>query len=395
MPPRALEPAKLADFKIAGSLGTGTTARVYEAVQIATGRQVAIKVLEPSQSGSEMRERFAREAVLLSGVSSRHVGQILGFGFDKGQPFLVLERLNGETLDGKLRRDGPVPVPIAVRWMEQLMVGVKDCHAAQIIHRDIKPSNIFLHREGFDESVKLIDFGVARLREITGDMGGLTSTNHLIGSMGYMAPEQFRNAKAVGFSADVYAIGVVIFRTLTGRLPFVSRSLEAVIRMKTELDAPAVSAQAGMPRNVVLDWFVKKSMAREPHERFQTAREMLEHWWNVMASLDEEATTDVMRGIGRVDESYAGPLHRGMQPALDPPESRDDRTIRRTAPSSDRTIAERDEPAPRTERVPSAAAEKQFEDELDDMPTRADPNLRKIVERELELHRKRKPPAKR
>ncbi len=238
---------KLTDFKMAGALGSGSTAKVYEAVHIQTGRAVAIKILEPSQSGSEIRERFAREAVLLAGVASKHVGNIVGFGFERGQPFLVLERLNGETLDAKLRRDGPIPTPLAVRWIEQLLVGVRDCHDQQIIHRDIKPSNIFLHRDGFEETVKLIDFGVARLRDITGDegdVGGLTSTNHLIGSMGYMAPEQFVNAKSVGFTADLYAIGVVIFRTLTGRLPFVSRSLEAVIRMKAEQTAPAISSNA-------------------------------------------------------------------------------------------------------------------------------------------------------
>jgi serine/threonine-protein kinase len=393
----ALEPAKLSDFTLAGSLGSGATARVYEAVHTASGRAVAIKMLEPNQSGGEMRERFAREALLLSGVKSRYVGAILGFGFDKGQPFLVLERLNGETLDAKLRRDGPVPAATAVRWIEQLLVGVRDCHALQIIHRDIKPGNIFLHRDGFEESVKLIDFGVARLREITGDSGGLTSTNHLIGSMGYMAPEQFRNAKTVGFTADLYAIGVVVFRTLSGRLPFVSRSLEAVIRMKTEQEPPSLSGMLGLPTNVVLDWFVKKAMARDPKDRFQSAREMLEHWWNVMSSMDEDATTDVMRGIGRVDESYAGPLHRGMNPRIDDPYRSsspdtlsDDRTLRRSAPSapsrpspsSDLTLKES---APQTERNPELG---------EDLPTRSDPNLRKIVEQELELHRKRKPPAR-
>src|SRR5579862_7870927 len=97
----ALERAKLADFQIAASIGSGTTARVYEAVHTATGRPVAIKMLEPSQAGVEMRERFAREALILAGLESRHVGKILGFGFEKGQPFLVLERLHGETLDAK------------------------------------------------------------------------------------------------------------------------------------------------------------------------------------------------------------------------------------------------------------------------------------------------------
>ncbi len=401
----ALEPAKLADFKLAGALGSGTTAKVYDAVHVGSGRPVAIKMLEPSQSGSEMRERFAREAILLAGVSSRHVARILNFGFERGQPFLVLERLEGETLDAKLRRDGPVPSPIAVRWIEQLIVGVRDVHDQQIIHRDIKPSNIFLHRDGIEETVKLIDFGVARLREVTGDTGGLTSTNHLIGSMGYMAPEQFHNAKAVGFTADLYALGVVIFRTLTGRLPFVSRSLEAVIRMKTERAAPAISSFPGMPNNVLLDWFVTKTMAREPQERFQNAREMLEHWWNVMASLDEEGATDVMRGIGRVDESYAGPLHRGMRDADEGPASgaiEDDRTIRH-APnavmpppslrdghaSEDATVFDS---APVTVPHPIATGTPPSRPDRDDfdMPTRADPNLRKLVEKELELSRKRR-----
>lgn len=424
--PAALQPAKLTDFQLAGALGSGTTAKVYEAVHVATGRQVAIKMLEPSASGSEMRERFAREAILLAGVASRHVGNIVGFGFDRGQPFLVLERLNGETLDAKLRRDGPVALPVAVRWIEQLLVGIRDCHDQQIIHRDIKPSNIFLHKEGLDEVVKLIDFGVARLREITGDVGGLTSTHHLIGSMGYMAPEQFRNAKAVDFTADLYAVGVVVFRTLTGRLPFVSRSLEAVIKMKAEQPAPTVSSMPGMPKNVMLDWFVNKTMARAPEGRFQNAREMLEHWWNVMASLDEDATTDVMRGIGRVDESYAGPLRRSIRDAhvIDPgPQSpvqslelEEDRTLRRmpgsnpnpltaTAtfaggapstnpggpPSSFGEMTLHDSAPPNTEPSgvslgePDAGSDDPF-----DMPTRSDPNLRKIVERELELHRKRK-----
>ena len=428
---------------MAGALGSGATAKVYDAVQIATGRAVAIKILEPSQSGSEMRERFAREAILLAGVASKHVGNIVGFGFERGQPFLVLERLNGETLDAKLRRDGPVAPPIAVRWIEQLIVGVRDCHDQQIIHRDIKPSNIFVHKEGFEETVKLIDFGVARLREITGETGGLTSTNHVIGSMGYMAPEQFRNAKAVGFTADIYAIGVCIFRTLTGRLPFVSRSLEAVIKMKAEHLAPVVSSMPGMPQNVLLDWFVTKTMARNPDERFQNAREMLEHWWNVVASLDQEETTDVMRGIGRVDESYAGPLQRSMRnvervdPAVHGVQTRpsgstfempkfqaptfeieEDRTLRRppvdppaalratatfvgSAPSlpgpvssaADMTIHDL---APNTVPSPSGMGSPLGIDDdepVDDMPTRTDPNLRKLVEQELELQRKRRGPA--
>ncbi len=409
----ALEPAKLSDFAIAGALGAGSTAKVYDAVHQPTGRAVAIKMLEPSQQAVETRERFAREALLLAGVESRHIGKILGFGFERGQPFLVLERLRGETLDAKLRRDGPVPASLALRWIEQLIVGVRDCHDANIIHRDIKPSNIFLHQDGFEEVVKVIDFGVARLKEVTGDQG-LTSSQALIGSMGYMAPEQFRDAKAVDFTADIYAIGVVVFRTLTGRLPFVSRSLDAVIRMKLEQAVPPVSSMPGMPANALLDTFVETAMARSPDERFQTAREMLESWWHVMASLDEDAATDVMRGIGRVDESYAGPMvqrprrppvssessiavtHR-LPPTL-PGVADEDRTLQRAvdvSPTSERTVLEL---SPATlPGVPPDALEPDVsvdgEDEPDplwEVPTKNDPNLRHLVERELELQRRGK-----
>ncbi len=247
-----------------------------------------------------------------------------------------------------------------------------------------------------------------------------------------MAPEQFHNPKGVGFTADLYAVGVVVFRTLTGRLPFVSRSLEAVIKMKAEQRAPVVSTMPGMPKNVLLDWFVTKAMARNPADRFQNAREMLEHWWNVMTGLEEEETTDVMRGIGRVDESYAGPLRRSMRDPYDVAahsapiptyELEEDRTLRRlpssvgvpayaTVPSivgisngpmtlpsgggapssgSDSTVHDT---APNTEPSPRSTPTADDEDDPFDIPTRSDPNLRKLVERELELHRKRKPPPR-
>ncbi len=426
----ALEPAKLSDFTMAGTLGTGTTAKVVDAVHTASGRPVAIKVMEGS-SGSEMRERFAREALLLSGVDSRHVGKILGFGFDRGQPFLVLERLRGETLDAKLRRDGPVPPSIAVRWVEQLIIGIRDCHDAKVIHRDIKPSNVFLHLDGRAEGVKLIDFGVARLREISGDGAGLTSTHHLIGSMGYMAPEQFKNAKGVGFQADLYAVGVVIYRTLSGRLPFVSRSLEAVIRMKSEQSPPPISGMMGVVKNPLLDWFIQKALMREPEARFQSAREMLDQWRNVTASLEDRAETEI---------SHSGPLHPSgtvppdaylasraplplpsgrvvRAPTLRPPSNWRTGSGAATAPASTTKIHSDAFPGIREDApnaVPSdaqGALPQEPGDGLDDttqapalsihereaaldddpdMPTRNDPNLRKLVEQELELQRTRK-----
>jgi serine/threonine-protein kinase len=419
----ALEPAKLSDFRLAGSLGSGATARVYEATQLATGRPVAIKMMEDSGSTPEMRERFAREAILLSGVQSRHVSTILGFGFEKGQPFLVLERLSGETLDAKLRRDGPPRPKVAVKWIEQLIIGIRDCHDAKIIHRDIKPSNIFLHRDSLGEMVKVIDFGVARLRELTEDgSGALTSANHLIGSMGYMAPEQFTNAKGVHFTADLYAIGVVIFRTLTGRLPFVSRNLHAVIKMKSEQAVPSISSMPDMPKNPLLDWFVQKATHRDPNSRFKNAREMLEQWWDVMSSFEDQSLTEISRHaialpplvppssgatIDDEDTSDGNPPLDESSPQMITATGADeeDRTIHKpnhfppAAPSSSEHTIQRamsfpipvdmDE-APHTIRQLDETAA--FADDMDpfDMPTKSDPNLKKLVERELALQKARR-----
>jgi serine/threonine-protein kinase len=264
-------------------------ARVLEAVERKSGRPVAIKLLDGSARGShELRERLAREARLLASVESPHVSRLLDHGWEGEQPFLVLERLRGETLADLLRREGRIPVGRLVDWIEQLLVGVRDCHRVNVIHRDIKPANIFLaEAPGSSEAtVKLIDFGVARLNDIVSVGSGLTNTHHLIGSVGYMAPEQFESARNVGPPADIYGVGVVIFRCVTGRLPFVSRSLAALTKLKCEATAPLVSTVQGAVQSDALDELVSRALSLNPAQRFGSASEMLQEWWRVAASLD-------------------------------------------------------------------------------------------------------------
>jgi serine/threonine protein kinase len=288
-----LEPVSLDDYELRDALGSGAMARVFEAMHRPTGAPVAIKLLDAAARGShELRERMAREAVLLASVKSPHVARLLGFGWESEQPFLVLERLEGETLADVLRREARLAPGRLVDWVEQLLIGVRDCHRANVIHRDIKPANIFLERDPDgqgDSTVKLIDFGVARLNEIASAGASLTSTHHLIGSMGYMAPEQLEYAKGVGPTADLYAVGVVIFRCLTGQLPFTGRSFEMLTRLKCEAIPPLVSSIAGMPPNGLLDAYVARALSRDPAGRFPSASEMLEHWWRVSAALERDA----------------------------------------------------------------------------------------------------------
>jgi serine/threonine-protein kinase len=256
-------------------------------------------MLEPSaRSSRELRQRLEREARVLAGVTSRHVGRLLGYGWEGEQPFLVLELLHGETLAEVLKREGKLPLSWLTEWIEQLLVGVRDCHAAGIIHRDIKPANIFLVRtEGGETFVKLIDFGVARLKEVALQGVSLTSTHHLIGSMGYMAPEQLEYAKGVGPEADLYAVGVVLFRCVSGRLPFLSRSFDALSKLKCETDAPKLSSMPGVNSNPQLDEFVAKALAREPEQRFKAASEMLEAWWRVCATVNRDTPLGSSRAL--------------------------------------------------------------------------------------------------
>ncbi len=392
----ALEPARLQDFQVNQSIGAGSTAKVFDAVHLATGKQVALKTLEQeAEQSAELRERLAREAFILAGVESKHVGRILGFGYDNDMPFLVLERLHGETLDALIKREGQLKTREIVHWVEQLLVGVRDCHSAGIVHRDIKPSNVFLQQEASGARiVKLIDFGVARLRELAQVGIGLTQTNHLLGSMGYMAPEQFLDPKNAGPPADLYAVGVVVFRVIAGRLPFVHRSLEAVIRMKCEGDPPALSSMPNVVSISALDQFCTRALAREPSMRFQSAREMLDEWWNVVSYIDEEAPLTLDSNALDVvfeDEPDPDPLNRTWSEVLTA--SHPGAATQREPNLEASLVASSMQTVPDTMRPPMAT----LVDDAQGPPTEGNTtpgtsNIKRLLEEELALQQK--PPTK-
>ena len=325
-----LDPVSLDDYQLGEPIGSGAMARVFDAVHRKTKKAVAIKLLDGTSRGSrELRERMAREALVMASLQSPHVSKLFGYGWEGEQPFLVLEKLEGETLADMLRRDKRLPPARLVDWVEQLLVGLRDCHRANVIHRDVKPANIFLvKREGATEPVvKLIDFGVARLAEIASAGVSLTSTHHLIGSVGYMAPEQLEYAKGVAPTADLYAVGVVIFRCLTGRLPFVGASFEALTKQKTEATAPLLSSLPGMAPNDLLDEFVGRALMRDPAARFASASDMLQEWWRVAAALDRDTILPEIDVVFDEDEwtgtianslakTGAGPTSTNMQALL-------------------------------------------------------------------------------
>ena len=200
-------------YEIRGLIGEGGTAHVYLAVETATQERVAIKVLRREFTGSRLvRERFLCEVEVAAAIRHPNVVRILDAGeLADRSPFMVLELLAGETVTERLGRDGPFPLEDALQLAKAVASALAAAHAAGIIHRDIKPDNLFLPREG---GLKVVDFGMAKVRE-----GMVTAAGITLGTVPYMAPEQAL-ADPLDGRADVYGLGVTMFRVVTGRLPF-------------------------------------------------------------------------------------------------------------------------------------------------------------------------------
>jgi serine/threonine-protein kinase len=209
----------LADrYKVHGYLTRGATARVYLAEDLVESIPVAIKMLAPESIKShELAERMLHEAEALRGIDHPNVVRVLDTGETLGGvPYLVLEALPGETLGDYLRRQGTPPFEVSLDLVRQAAQGLCAAHRAGIVHRDVKPDNfVLLGPTGEPYGLKLIDFGMAKLD----GTGGTSSTHTILGTVEYMAPEQIL-AEPVDARTDVYAMGVVMFRLVTGHLPF-------------------------------------------------------------------------------------------------------------------------------------------------------------------------------
>jgi eukaryotic-like serine/threonine-protein kinase len=205
-------------YVVRGSLGEGGFGQIFLAEHAFTHQAVAIKVLNGREAKQpELRERFLREARTIDALEHPNIVDLLDAGVRRdGCPYLVMEYLHGETLGARLRRARSVPVPEALWIARQVTSALTAAHAAGAIHRDIKPDNIFLIGALDDPyTVKLVDFGLARLQ----GMSSLTAMGTTVGTIEYMAPEQAVK-DPMGPRCDIYALGVVLYRMITGRLPF-------------------------------------------------------------------------------------------------------------------------------------------------------------------------------
>src|SRR5580704_5126492 len=205
-------------YELRGLIGRGGMARVYLAEDTTTKRPVAVKILNRDVAADRVaRERFLREIEVAASIGHPNIVEVLDAGERRdGSPFIVLEFLHGESLGELLRRDGVVEEAFAVPMMARAASALAAAHRAGIIHRDVKPDNLVLVGErGAPYSLKVVDFGMAKLQEAS----KLSQTGMTLGTLSYIAPEQALG-DPVDARTDVYGLGVVMYRAVTGRLPF-------------------------------------------------------------------------------------------------------------------------------------------------------------------------------
>jgi len=262
-------PQKIGKYEIRGLVGKGAMGVVYNAVDPALGRAVAIKTLSLSAlSGSpheaELKLRFLREARSAGMLQHPNIITVHELFEDGGTAYLVMELLEGAALSSLLKRKKELTLGERLSIVDQIAAGLSEAHAHRIIHRDLKPSNVFVLKNGV---AKVLDFGVAKMGE-----GELTKAGTVFGTVEYMAPEQVRGA-SVSARADIFSLGVVAYEVLSGRNPFRAETLAAsVFKILSDNPERLASDSAGIPP--AIDAIVFRALAKAEMERFESLSEL-------------------------------------------------------------------------------------------------------------------------
>ncbi|MFL5349374.1 MAG: protein kinase domain-containing protein, partial [Hyalangium sp.] len=262
-------------FLLKRLIGMGGTGAVWEAHDVQLDRPVAIKLLSSlATESTSALQRFSNEARSLARFRSPHVVQIFSTGIEEGTPYLIMEMLEGESLSTRLGRTQRVPLKTCLLIAQGVAAALESAHGVGLIHRDITPGNIFFDTRGGSESVKVLDFGVAKFPQPRNEEPRhLTPTNLVLGTPSYLSPEQLLGSSAVGPSADLWSLAVVLFEALTGHLPFEADSAMAMFA-KILQEKPLLPSQILQELGTGLDAFFLRALAKAPAERFPSAHEL-------------------------------------------------------------------------------------------------------------------------
>ena len=258
-------------------LGAGAMAVTYRARDTVLNSEVALKVIDRSAAGNPgVRSRFLREARAAAQIHHPNVARVSHYGEQDGECFYVMELVEGETLEAKVRREGPMPLSLALEVIEQSARALAAAEACGVVHRDIKPSNIMLESDASGALVvKVIDYGVAKVLAPQAGAGAEQTQAGFIGTPAFASPEQFaENGKSrIDTRSDIYSLGVTLWFLLCGRTPFVGRTLEEVAARQAEELPLEQLKHAHVPARVIA--LLQSMLAIDPAKRSQTARELL------------------------------------------------------------------------------------------------------------------------
>ncbi|MBX7197552.1 MAG: protein kinase, partial [Sandaracinaceae bacterium] len=265
-------------YRVTGILGEGGMGAVYIAEHLLLGRKVAIKRLHPELTGDEKAvARFQREARAAAATGHEHIVEVLDLGYaEDGAPYLVMEYLRGVALAQVLKQEGRLPLARAANIIGQVLAALAAVHQREIVHRDLKPDNVFLTRRGgVQDYVKVLDFGISKMKQDEGEPTNLTRTGVTMGTPYYMSPEQARGMRKLDHRVDLYAVAVMMYECLTGRLPLMGDNYHALLQQILRVEPlPPSSIVPGLP--AALDAVLLKGLAKDPAQRFSSAAEMLE-----------------------------------------------------------------------------------------------------------------------
>lgn len=308
---------KVGEYVIERMLGSGTFGAVYGAIQPLIGKQVAVKVLSRKYSADpSVVSRFIAEARAVNQIRHHNIIDIFSFGqLADGRHYHVMELLDGETLDGYVRRrGGRIPIPELIAIMRGLARALDAAHHSGIAHRDLKPANVFLgHDEEGRPFPKLLDFGIAKL--LTDDLPKQhsTATGAAVGTPDYMSPEQCQGPN-VDHRTDVYSFGVMIFQLMTGHLPFAGKSVVELLMKHMTAPPPAPSSVAP-DLDAALDAPVLAMLAKLPDDRPPSLAEAMRQFEEAAKSAGYDVPTSSSGEISGPVALSSGPL---TPPAFEP-----------------------------------------------------------------------------
>jgi len=263
-------------YKVEKLIKQGGMGAVYRGKHVLMDKTVAIKVLRPSLAGDDdVVARFSREAKAASKISHPHAVSVTDFGeAENGIVFLVMEYLDGRTLKEVIASDGPLKLDRAVNFVRQVAGALDAAHAQGVIHRDLKSENIMLVRHDGDEWSKVLDFGIAKIRQPKGSVeSDITHANLVVGTPQYMSPEQCSQSGALDARSDVYSLGIILYEMLAGHVPFAGDSATVIMMKQVQDPVPSVlSSRPDLP--VAVNGVIQRALAKQPIDRYQSAGEL-------------------------------------------------------------------------------------------------------------------------